>query len=77
MRADLQKIISRLFNVPAEKITADTTARDVDGWDSLSHVQLIDKVEKFYNVRFSFSEVMMLRTVGDLQTLLEKHLNRS
>jgi acyl carrier protein len=49
----------------------ETTAKDVAGWDSLSHIRLILAVEKEFAVKFSVTEITGLKNVGDLVTLIE------
>ena len=44
----------------------ETTARDVEGWDSLTNMQLINKIEKSFNVRFTFRDIVKLKNVGDI-----------
>ena len=36
-------------------LTTETTAKDVDGWDSLTNMRLITAIEKHYNIRFGLS----------------------
>jgi acyl carrier protein len=44
-------------------LAPQTTADDVEGWNSLSHIRLILAVEKEFRVRFAASEVGMLKNV--------------
>lgn len=54
-------------------ILSDTmTADDVDGWDSLSHVNLLVAVEKGFNIRMSTREVKNMRNVGDFIDLISQ-----
>jgi acyl carrier protein len=54
-------------------LTNETTARDVDGWDSLTNMQLISQIEKKFNVRFTFRDIVRLKNVGDIcQAILTK-----
>jgi acyl carrier protein len=57
-------------------ITDTTTASMVPGWDSLSHVKIISAVESAFKVRFQTMEVIRLRTVGELQTLIDRKLTK-
>lgn len=50
--------------------TPGLPAKDVDGWDSLTHIRLMLTVEKAFKVKFSNSEIGKLETVGDLVTLI-------
>lgn len=43
----------------------DTTAEDIEEWDSLAHVQLIEKIEAVFGVKFSAKEMMSWDDVGE------------
>jgi len=73
LRAEIYERLTKIFLdvFDAEVILGDqTTAADVDGWDSLSHIRLILAVEKEFGVRFAASEVGMLKNVGELVALI-------
>jgi acyl carrier protein len=50
----------------------DLSAKDVEGWDSLSHINMIVAVEKTFKVRFTTREVSSLKKVGDLIDLIKQ-----
>lgn len=56
------------------KLAENTTAADVDEWDSLSHIQLVVAIEKKYKIRFTTNEIQQWKTVGDLVSNLEAKL---
>ncbi len=48
------------------KLSDNTTADDVEGWDSLTHVQLVVAIEKSFNIRFAAKEIQSWKNVGEL-----------
>lgn len=62
----LGDIVRDVFDDDAVEITEETTAKDVDGWDSLNHIRFMVTVEQRFNVRFTSREVESLRNLGDL-----------
>ena len=62
----LNQIFCEVFDDDDIKIAPDMTANDVDGWDSLSHVNLIVAIESRFNIRFSHKELLTFKNVGDL-----------
>ena len=70
----LNAIFVDVFDDDALSVKAETTADDVDGWDSLSHIRLVLSVEKAFNVKFSAAEVGKLKNVGELVGLIRSKL---
>jgi acyl carrier protein len=66
----LAGIFRTLFNDPDLELRDDLTARDVAGWDSLNHVNLMILIEEEFGVRFTTPEVAGLQDVGELKRLL-------
>ncbi len=64
--ARLTEIFEDVFDEDSIQITPELTAKDVDGWDSLTHIRLILTIEKAFRIRFSTSEIGNLENVGDL-----------
>lgn len=68
----LQTIFRELFEDDTIVLTPETTARDVERWDSLSHVDMMIMVEEAFGVRFSTREVTGLANVGQLVSAIER-----
>ena len=68
---DVKNLIANYFKITAEKITDETTASDIEGWDSLSHAQLLLEIEKKFNISFELSDVMAMDNVGRLIEIIK------
>ena len=67
----LQEVFKEVFKKSDIEINPSMTANDIDRWDSITHMKLIAAVEKKFYVDFSYKEVMALKNIGDLLTLVE------
>jgi acyl carrier protein len=70
----LTTVFRRVFDDDAIELTPETTANDVEAWDSLSHVNLIVAVEHEFAIRLGQREILALRHVGDLVAAIERHV---
>ena len=74
--ATITTIIRDVLELPDLNVTKDTSAEDVDEWDSMTHIQLIAAIEGKYKVRFALGELQALKNVGDMIELIKKKLNK-
>ena len=77
----MEQIYQRLTNVFREffdddeiEIDAETTADDIDDWDSLNHITLMAAVEDEFGIRLSMGEVSGLDNVGALADIIRKKI---
>jgi len=68
----LETLCRSVFGHDDVHLAADTTATDVAGWDSLSHVRLIRAVERHFRIKLAVSEVLKLSNVGQLANLISR-----
>lgn len=70
----LNKIFCMVFDDDDILLRSDMTANDVDGWDSLSHVNLITTIEAKFNICFTKKELLKHRNIGNLLADIERKL---
>ncbi len=55
-------------------LTEDTTADDIEEWDSLSHIQLVAGIENHFNIKLTSKEIMECANVGDMADCIRRKL---
>ena len=70
----LNKLFRDFFDDEDIEIDADTTADDIDDWDSLNHITLMSAVEQEFGVRFTMGEVSGMKNVGEMADLILSRL---
>ena len=70
----IQEVIRGVFKDSSIQINDNTTANDIDGWDSLTHLQIITELEKHFSIKFTLSELIGLDTVGDIDREIQKKI---
>ena len=72
--ARIQEVFRDELEVDDLVLADETTADDVEEWDSLSHVQLVVALEKAFNIKFTSREILSWDNVGDLVDCIGKKL---
>jgi acyl carrier protein len=70
----LTEVFRDVFDNPSLQIGEATTARDVEGWDSIAHVSLIVATERHFGVSFTTKDIQALTCVGDLVRLIARRV---
>jgi acyl carrier protein len=69
--ARLREIFEDVFDDDSIDVRPALSAKDVDGWDSLTHIRLILSIERAFEVKFSTSEIGRMENVGALVALIK------
>lgn len=70
---ELAPVVASTLGIDRQRVLPETSAPDVEGWDSLNHFRLTTAVEMHFSIRLTMEEVMSLENVGDLAALVFKH----
>jgi acyl carrier protein len=70
------EIIKRLFNIKEKEIDKKLLKEgNVEGWDSLGHLNLLMELEKEFNIKFSLDDIEKTRTFEDIIDLIKRKIN--
>ena len=64
--ARVQEVFRDVLDDEDIVLTDETTADDIDDWDSLSHIQWVVAVEKAFNAKFSSKEILSWKNIGEM-----------
>jgi len=64
--AKVQKIFRDVLDNEEITLNDETTANDLEEWDSLSHIQLIVAIEKHFKIKFTSREILSYKNVGEM-----------
>ena len=72
----LTSIFQSVFDDETIVLSPQTTAADVQGWDSFNHIRLILAVQKAFKVKFSAAQTTNLKNVGEFAALISAKASR-
>lgn len=70
----LNEVFCDVFDDPNIQISDLTTAADIEGWESLTHITLISSVEDAFDISFSMKEVVKMKNVGEMVDIIEEKI---
>jgi acyl carrier protein len=73
----LSEVIGDALDIDNLRLKRETTAKDVDGWDSLAQVRIVVAAESRFKIRFSTTEMASLPNVGALVDLIANKLEKT
>ena len=67
---ELQPIFEDALDEPGLKVTLTSSPANTPNWDSLAHIDIIERIERRFKIRFALAELQDVQEVGDLVRLL-------
>lgn len=71
----LDEIFEDIIDEGPVNLSETTISKDVDGWDSLTNIQLVVAIEKRFDIRFSSEEIMSWKNIGEMIDSIQNRNN--
>ena len=72
----LNKVFRDVFDDGSITVGPRTTADDIDDWDSLEHITLINAVEREFGMKFKMGEISSMKNVGEMAGIIAARAKR-
>ncbi len=69
----LAPLLCELFRVDQAQLSDRITMNDLDGWDSLTHMELITSLESTFSIELSGDEIADMQSIGAIRKTLQNH----
>jgi acyl carrier protein len=75
IKSRLNKVFCKVFKDDSIIISDETTAKDIEKWDSLTHLILISTTESEFGIKFKLKELIAMKNVGDFMRSIDLKLS--
>jgi len=71
---DFRQLLEDVLDEAGLVIGPESTAKDVEGWDSLNHVRVLLRIEQRYGIDLPLGDIEGAKNVGDLLAIINSSL---
>lgn len=68
----VNEVFRDVFDDDSILVNEETTANDIEDWDSLEHINLVVAIEEKFGMKFNMGEVTSMKNVGEMVKILEQ-----
>lgn len=66
----VNEIFWDVFDDESIVVGEETTAKDIEDWDSLEHINLIAAIEQEFGIKFTMGQVVSMKNVGEMVDII-------
>lgn len=71
----IQEIFRDIIDNDELELAENLTAYDIEGYDSLSHIQIVVSIEKEFKIKFLASEINSWQNIGEMMDCIVNKIN--
>lgn len=73
---NLEPIFREVFDDGSIILSRETTADDIEEWDSLTHMNLVISMELKFKIKFALGELQKIKNVGEMLDMINRKLTK-
>ncbi len=66
----LNEVFRDVFEDEDITVNDATTADDIEDWDSLEHINLINAIEQEFGIKFNMGQIVSMKNVGEMVDII-------
>lgn len=70
----LNEVFRDVFDDESITVAEQTTAEDIEDWDSLEHINLVAAVEQEFGIKFNMGQIVTMKNVGEMADIILSQL---
>ena len=70
----LDEVFEEVFDDESIHVKPETTADDIEDWDSLEHINLVVAIENRFGIKFKMNEVTSMKNVGEMVEIIKERM---
>ncbi len=70
----INEVFRDVFEDDEITVNDATTAADIEDWDSLEHINLMNAIEQEFEIKFTMGEIVAMKNVGEMATAIMSKL---
>jgi len=70
---ELENLLTSVLNCSKADLKDENGPNKISNWDSITHMEMISKIEDKFNIQLDVDEINQIDTIGTLKKVLKKH----
>ena len=70
----INEVFRNVFEDDDITVNDETTAADIEDWDSLEHINLVNAIEQEFGIKFNMGQIVSMKNVGEMADIIMEKL---
>ncbi len=70
----LNEVFREVFDDEEITVNDEKTADDIEDWDSLEHINLVNAIEEEFDMKFNMGQIVSMKNVGEMVDIILENL---